>query len=94
MIATPAFYSRAKQLGVPPGRAAAMPFFVLGILLALGRLAGVALTALFSAVDASPLASGFAWFHLNAFVLIAYIVFIRKNWLLLDSQARSIDDDA
>jgi len=85
-LATTAFYSAAKRRGLQPGRAAMLPFVVLGALLIFAYFGELLLSKLLVAAETSrwttiAISSGF-----NLFLLCTYLAFIRKNWILLNSQ--------
>tara|TARA_R110002073_G_scaffold335442_2_gene527418 strand:- start:2556 stop:2861 length:306 start_codon:yes stop_codon:yes gene_type:complete len=82
LIATTAFCRQAKLVGVHPGKAASVPFIAAGLLLAVAYVASLAITKFAVAVNAS---SNAMQFMLNAFVLAAYMMLIRRNWLVLTS---------
>ena len=85
LIATTAFYRQAKLAGVHPGKAASVPFIAAGLLLAVAYVASLAITKFAFAVNASSNAINSMQFMLNAFVLAAYLMLIRRNWLVLTS---------
>tara|TARA_R110002167_G_scaffold265016_1_gene471692 strand:- start:228 stop:539 length:312 start_codon:yes stop_codon:yes gene_type:complete len=85
LIATTAFYRQARLAGVHPGKAASVPFIAAGLLLAVAYVASLGITKFAVAVNASINAMNSMQFMLNAFVLAAYLMLIRRNWLVLTS---------
>ena len=83
LIATTAFYREAKLAGVHPGKAASVPFIAAGLLLAVAYVASLAITKFAVAVNASSNVMNSMQFMLNAFVLAAYLMLIRRNWVVL-----------
>lgn len=84
-FATTAFYSAAKQRGLPPGRAAMIPFVVLGVLLIFAHFGEILLTKLLMMVETSQSTDDAIAFGFNLFLLCTYLAFIRKNWVVLNS---------
>lgn len=83
LIATTAFYRQAKLVGVHPGKAASIPFIAAGIILALTYVGSVVLTKFMLAADGSKFTVGAIRFMFHAFVFVAYLMLIRRNWLAL-----------
>ena len=83
LFSTIAFYRRAKQIGISPGRAASLPFVVLGIFLALGFVGGYLIAHLGNAANISNTTIlTMAWL-LDLFLILAYLKFIHRNWQAL-----------
>jgi len=83
LIATIAFYRRAKIVGLHPGKAASIPFVTVGILLGCGYLASLGIAKIAIAFNASY----FTWtavnFMLNLFLILAFLTVIRRTWMSL-----------
>lgn len=83
LIATSAFYCRAKCAGLHPGKAASVPFIAAGILFGCAYLASIGIAKIATATNASPFTVNAVEFMLNVFLLLAYLMVIRKNWIAL-----------
>ncbi len=83
LIATTAFYTRAKRRGLQPGRAAMLPFVVLGILLVFAHFGGFLLSQVLDMAGTSPQVDWLIRLAFHAFLICAYLAFIRQNWLVL-----------
>ena len=92
-LATTAFYSAAKHCGLQPGRAAMLPFVVLGILLIFAYFGELLLTKLLMMVETSQSTDFAISFGFNLFLLCTYLAFIRKNWVVLNSHPVIEDTD-
>ena len=92
-FATTAFYSAAKHRGLQPGRAAMLPFVVLGILLIFAYFGELLLTKLLMMVETSQSTDFAISFGFNLFLLCTYLAFIRKNWGGLNSHPVIEDTD-
>ena len=92
-LATTAFYSAAKHCGLQPGRAAMLPFVVLGILLIFAYFGELLLTKLLMMVETSQSTDFAISFGFNLFLLCTYLAFIRKNWVVLNSHPAIEDTD-
>ena len=92
-LATTAFYSAAKHCGLQPGRAAMLPFVVLGILLIFAYFGELLLTKLLMMVETSQSTDFAISFGFNLFLLCTYLAFIRKNWGVLNSHPVIEDTD-
>ena len=92
-FATTAFYSAAKHRGLQPGRAAMLPFVVLGILLISAHFGGLLLTKLLMMVETSESTAYAISLGYNLFLLCTYLAFIRKNWVVLNSHPVINDTD-
>ena len=92
-FATTAFYSAAKHRGLQPGRAAMLPFVVLGILLIFAYFGELLLTKLLMMVETSQSTDFAISFGFNLFLLCTYLAFIRKNWVVLNSHPAIEDTD-
>ena len=92
-FATTAFYSAAKRRGLHPGRAAMLPFVVLGILLIFAYFGELLLTKLLMMVETSQSTDFAISFGFNLFLLCTYLAFIRKNWVVLNSHPVIEDTD-
>ena len=89
LIATTAFYRQAKSVNVHPGKAASVPFIAAGLFLAVGHLASFGLNELAIRTNASPGTLSMMWLMLHAFLVIAYLLLIRCNWIALTKSVRS-----
>ncbi|PHQ34458.1 hypothetical protein [Rhodopirellula bahusiensis] len=85
-VATTAFYAKARRSGLQPGRAAMMPFIVLGLFMVFAFFAGVAISQVVSLTQASNFTENAIRFMLNAFLIVGYLAFIRRNWSSLLSR--------
>ena len=94
LIATGAFYRRAKHIGIHPGKAASIPFIAAGIALLIAYLASLGIARLAGAAQASPFTVRVVVIMLNLFVLLAYMTVIRRNWAAMEqaSPAARADD--
>ena len=92
-FATTAFYSAAKRRGLHPGRAAMLPFVVLGVLLIFAHFGELLLTKLLMMVETSQSTDFAISFGFNLFLLCTYLAFIRKNWGVLNSHPVIEDTD-
>ena len=93
LLATTAFYSAAKRRGLQPGRAAMLPFVVLGVLLIFAHFGELLLTKLLVIADTSESTDYAISFGFNLFLLCTYLAFIRKNWVVLNSHPVIEDKD-
>ena len=84
-FATTAFYSAAKRRGLHPGRAAMLPFVVLGVLLIFAHFGELLLTKLLEMLETSQSTDFAISFGFNLLLLCTYVAFIRKNWAMLNS---------
>ena len=92
-FATTAFYSAAMRRGLHPGRAAMLPFVVLGVLLIFAYFGELLLTKLLMMVETSQSTDFAISFGFNLFLLCTYLAFIRKNWVVLNSHPVIEDTD-
>lgn len=84
-IATTAFYRRANSLGLSPGRAASLPFIVVGIFLVIAFLAARLIEYLAVRI---PLGDGTVKsiaLTFDILMVLGYLIFIRRNWNVLNS---------
>ena len=94
LFATIAFYQRGKQIGISPGRAASLPFVVLGIFLALRFVGARLIIYMGESLDVSSktvLAMGLL---LNLLLILAYLQFIHRNWKSLNQDDHDISRNA
>lgn len=90
-FATIAFYRRAKQVGVSPGRAASLPFIVLGIFLVLAIIGAPLIAHLGKLADVSnSTLLTMAWIF-ELFLILAYLQFINRNWQVLNQTHKAND---
>lgn len=80
LVAITAFYRQAKRAGVPPGRAASVPFFAAGAVTAIAYLASWGIAKSGVAEGLSDFAMNTVGFMLQTFLLLAYLTLIRRNW--------------
>ena len=85
-LATPAFYRRAKSLGLSPGRAASLPFIVLGIFLIVAFLTGNFLVYLAERMSVGDGTANLIASVFDFLMVAAYFLFIRRNWKILGQQ--------
>jgi len=90
-FSTIAFYRRGKQVGVSPGRAASLPFIVLGIFLTLEIIGAHLIAYLGKLADVSnSTLLTMAWvFYI--FLILAYLQFINRNWKVLTQTDKAND---
>ncbi len=93
MIATTGFYRRAKRHGLQPGRAATLPFFVLGLMMLVAYVTGLLLARLLDVLAVSDTISRLIWFAFNIFVACSYLAFISNSWLALGKAPLLAEDD-
>ena len=91
-IATTAFYAKAKRLGLHPGRAGMLPFIALGLFLIFSFVANVAISQMLTYAQPSETIERSIWLMFNAFILLSYLMFIRKNWHALLARSSVLPD--
>ncbi|GAA5504637.1 hypothetical protein Rcae01_00076 [Novipirellula caenicola] len=82
-IATTAFYRQAKAVNVHPGKAASIPFSAAGLFLIAGYCNSFTLNTFATWVDVAPAIVHIMAFMANLFLTLAYLLLIRRNWLVL-----------
>ena len=82
-FSTVAFYRRAKLIGISPGRAASLPFIVLGVFFAFGFVSARLITYLGESTNVSSTTLVTVALVFDLFIILAYLEFIRRNWLAL-----------
>lgn len=85
LIATTAFYRQAKVLNAHPGRAASVPFVAAGLFLIVGYFTSFALSKLAAWSGVGPGTVRIMAFMADLFLILAYLLLIRRNWLALTS---------
>lgn len=89
MIATTAFYRRAKAVNVHPGKAAGVPFIAAGLTLIVGYCTSFAVNTLAAWADVAPATVRMMAFMSNMFLLLAYLLLISRNWGALTTAAHT-----
>jgi len=90
-FSTIAFYRRGKQVGVSPGRAASLPFIVLGIFLSLAYVGGYLIVYLGELTNVSSATLSVIGLMFNLLFVLAYLQFINRNWQVLN-QTNKMND--
>jgi hypothetical protein len=80
LIATTAFYRRAKAGSVHPGKAASVPFIAAGIFFVVGYSISYVLGMFAAWSDAAPVTVRLILRMADAFLVLAYLLFISRNW--------------
>lgn len=80
LIATPAFYRTAQKAGIAPGRAASLPFIVLCFFFLIQFLGSELLTIFTDNKYLTDRTSSVIEGMLNATLVVAYLIFIGRNW--------------
>lgn len=93
-IATVSFFRRAREIGIHPGKAASIPFFAAGMMLALAYLMALAIRRVLDAMNVPAQHAEWAVVGLNWALVLAYLVFITRNWgtISADSQDKRCTD--
>ena len=91
LLSTIAFYQRGKQIGISPGRAASLPFFVLGIFLVVGFVGAHLIDYLDRSTNVSSTTLLTVAWMFNLFLILAYLKFIHRNWLVLNQTDEARD---
>lgn len=82
-IATSAFYREAIKHDIHPGKAASFPLVGAGVTLMIGYALSIGITMLFLKFDISHGVVRVVSFMADAFLIFAYLFFIRQNWRAL-----------
>lgn len=89
LISTTAFYRQAKAVNVHPGKAASVPFIAAGLFLIAGWCISFALNAFATRVEISPASVRMMGLMANVFLVLAYLLLIRRNWFALTATAKT-----
>ena len=82
-IATVGFFRRAKEIGIHPGKAASVPFIAAGVMIAVTYLSALVIGRLFSFSNFSMESARWFGFAMDLFLVLAYLIFIKRNWDIL-----------
>lgn len=93
-IATRGFFRRAKEIGIHPGKAASIPFIILGVLVTAASLATAIAGQIFSAINLSDGHTRGFGLALDWFVFVSYFIFIKRNWDTLRKASLSVPTHA
>lgn len=84
-IATRAFFQRAKEIGVHPGKAASIPFFVAGIMLAVTYLFAAGISSVFTYFEVAPGTRRWFGYSVDCLLILTYLLIIKRNWAILSA---------
>jgi hypothetical protein len=89
LIATTAFYRQALARHVHPGKAASVPFVTAGLFLIAGYCTSFALNKFAEWTDAAPTTVRIMSLMANFFLILAYLLLVRRNWLALTTESHT-----
>jgi hypothetical protein len=87
--ATAPFFRLAKQNGVHPGKAAALPFYCLGIAMIASHVGAMLIGSGLSRMSVAAANADRIVAMYNLFLLCLYIAMLRKNWRAIEAVGRS-----
>jgi hypothetical protein len=82
-FSTIGFYRQAQRVGVHPGKAASVPFIAAMLMIIFAYLAGMLVEGWI--LQYEDLVKTAEWFQsaVNLTVVLTYLFFIKRNWLML-----------
>ena len=88
-VATVSFFRRAKEIGLHPGKTASVPFIAAGAMIATTYISAVGMGRFFATIGVSADIAGWIGFSMDWFLILAYLVFIKRNWDILSTRQLS-----
>lgn len=92
-VSTMGFYRRAKAVGMHPGKMASIPFIAWGLLVLFEIALGIAVGLICIGLGASDWVISTMLGMLEIFIMLAYLLLIRRYWLWL-SYAKAAEQNS
>lgn len=87
-LSTIGFYGRAKQIGIHPGKAAAIPFIGAGLMLAFTYLAALGFGVFLGNKNVPDRTQFWIARAIDCFLVLSYGYYIKRNWDVLCASPR------